>query len=211
MHKKLFAGNLSKRILALLGVGLLACALMAFSPVISHVNSSHAQATSSSDEHPFTIVSPNFTDGGWLPLSSEFGGPGSQGSGCSGKNMAPALKWFNVPAGTKGFAFTINDVDAPVAGGFHHWIVYNIPANVDELHGHGQNPFSEGTNSYGTIGYGGPCPPPDGQPHHYVFTVYALSVSHVSGEHITFEKLLQEIAPDVLGATSIIGKFKLES
>src|SRR5579875_3687973 len=60
MHKKLFAGNLSKRILALLGVGLLACALMAFSPDISHVYSSHAQATSSLDEHPFTIVSPNF-------------------------------------------------------------------------------------------------------------------------------------------------------
>jgi phosphatidylethanolamine-binding protein (PEBP) family uncharacterized protein len=201
MRKQLFIGKSVRRILALLGVGLLAGSLMAFSPVISHMNSSHARVSSEPDEHPFTIVSPDFQDGGWLPLSSEFGGPGSQGSGCSGQNMAPTLKWFNVPAGTKGFAFTINDVDAPVAGGFH----------VDKLQGHGQNPYSEGTNSYGTIGYGGPCPPPDGQPHHYVFTVYALSVSQVSGEHITFEQLLQEIAPDVLGATSIIGKFKLES
>jgi Raf kinase inhibitor-like YbhB/YbcL family protein len=159
--------------------------------------------------HPFTIISPDFHDGGFLPVSAEFGGPGSQGSGCSGKNLAPRLTWYNVPAGTKSFAFTINDVDAPVAGGFHHWVVYNIPRGHPFLAGHGQNPFSEGTNSYGTVGYGGPCPPPVGQIHHYVFTVYALSATHITGVHITYERLLREIAPDVLGATSTIGKFRL--
>jgi len=159
--------------------------------------------------HPFTIVSPNFRDGGFLPVSAEFGGPGSQGSGCSGQNLAPRLIWFNIPAGTKGFAFTINDVDAPVAGGFHHWVVYNIPRGHPFLAGHGQNPFSEGTNSYGTVGYGGPCPPPTGQIHHYIFTVYALSKAHITGVHITYEQLLAKIAPDVTGATSIVGKFRL--
>jgi Raf kinase inhibitor-like YbhB/YbcL family protein len=159
--------------------------------------------------HPFTVVSPDFHDGQFLPVSAEFGGPGSQGSGCSGKNLAPAFRWFNVPAGTKGFAFTVFDVDAPVAGGFHHWIVYNIPRRVTSLAGHGQNPFSEGTNDYPTIGYGGPCPPPDGQVHHYIFTVYALSTTHISGVHLTYPQLIQAIAPDVLGATSMVGKFRL--
>lgn len=159
--------------------------------------------------HPFTLFSPDFRDGGFLPVSAEFGGPGSEGSGCSGKNLAPRLVWFNVPGGTKSFALTINDVDAPVAGGFHHWVVYNIPRDHRFLAGHGHNPFSEGTNSYGTIGYGGPCPPPDGQIHHYVFTVYALSAVHVAGVHITYQRLLREIAPSVLGATSRIGKFRL--
>jgi Raf kinase inhibitor-like YbhB/YbcL family protein len=157
---------------------------------------------------PFTVTSPNFRDGGRLPVSAEFGGPGSEGSGCSGRNLAPALRWTNAPAGTRGFAMTMNDVDAPVAGGFHHWIVFNIPASVHELAGHGQNPFSEGTNSFGMTGYDGPCPPPTGQVHHYVFTTYALSVDHVAGEHLTFEQLLQAIAPDVLGATSIVGTFR---
>jgi Raf kinase inhibitor-like YbhB/YbcL family protein len=159
--------------------------------------------------HPFTVVSPNFRDSQFLPVSAEFGGPGSAGSGCSGKNLAPAFKWFNVPKGTKGFAFTMFDVDAPVAGGFHHWIVYNIPRRVTSLRGHGQNPFSEGTNDYPTVGYGGPCPPSDGQIHHYVFTVYALAVSHIKGVHLTYPKLIAAIAPDVVGATSMIGKFRL--
>lgn len=159
--------------------------------------------------HPFTIASPDFREDTFLPVSAEFGGPGSAGSGCGGQNLAPTLRWHNIPAGTKSFAFTMTDVDAPVADGFHHWIVYNIPRDVTTLEGHGSNPFSEGTNDFGLVGYDGPCPPPDGQVHHYIFTVYALSVTQIAGTHITFPELIAEIAPDVVGATSTIGKFRL--
>jgi Raf kinase inhibitor-like YbhB/YbcL family protein len=190
-----------------LAVTLPVLTLLALSPVASLARGVQAGASTEAKSHPFTITSPNFRDGGPLPLSSEFGGPGSAAFGCSGQNLAPTLRWFNAPAGTNGFAFTINDVDAPLAGGWHHWVVYNIPAGVQELRGHGDNPFSEGTNSYGTVGYGGPCPPPDGQVHHYIFTVYALSAAQVVGDQITYETLLKEIAPSVLGATSIVGTF----
>jgi len=157
---------------------------------------------------PFTVVSPNFRDGHFLPRSAELGGPVGQGV-CNGKNLAPALRWFNVPAGTKSFTLTITDPDAPVAGGFHHWVVYNIPRSHPFLAGHGHNPFSEGTNDFGHVGYDGPCPPATGQPHHYVFTVYALKAGHVSGAHLTYGQLIAKIGPDVVGATSIIGKFRL--
>lgn len=153
--------------------------------------------------HPFTITSPDFKDGHRLPSIAEFGG----GFGCTGQNLAPAVRWTNVPTGTASFAFTINDVDAPVAGGFHHWVVYNIPAGTTGLAGHGQNPFSEGTTSFGTTGYGGPCPPPDGHEHHYIFTVYALSVPQIPGQAITFEGLIQEMGPSVLDISSIVGTF----
>src|SRR5580658_4767787 len=99
-----------------------------------------AQATPATHFHPFTIVSPNFGEDTFLPVSVEFGGPGSAGSGCRGQNLAPTLHWLNVPSGTKSFAFIITDVDAPVADGFHHWIVYNIPRQVTSLRGHGSNP-----------------------------------------------------------------------
>ncbi len=97
----------------------------------------------------------------------------------------------------------------PLAGGFHHWVVYNIPRKHPFLAGHGHNPFSEGTNDFGQVGYDGPCPPPTGQPHHYTFTVYALLVSHIKGAHLTYSQLMKKIAPNVAGATSIIGKFRL--
>jgi Raf kinase inhibitor-like YbhB/YbcL family protein len=158
--------------------------------------------------HPFTVVSPNFRDGGFLPRSVELGGPVGQGV-CKGKNLAPALRWFNIPPKTRSFTLTITDPDAPVAGGFHHWIVYNIPRSHPHLAGHGHNPFSEGTNDFGHVGYDGPCPPPTGQPHHYVFTVYALNAGHIRGAHLTYGQLITKIARNVIGATSIIGKFSL--
>ena len=203
MREWLGAPRSARRFLVALGAGLAGLGFLGLAPVLPAVASGHS---GEAELHPFTITSPDFRDDRPLPVSAMANAPAF---GCSGQNQAPTLRWTNVPAGTRSFAFTMNDVDAPVAGGFHHWIVYNIPASVTELVGHGQNPFSEGTNSFGTIGYGGPCPPADGQVHHYVFTVYALSVAQVPGTNDTFEELLQAISDDVLGATSRIGTFEL--
>ncbi len=192
-----------KHLLAMaLAASLLLLALFAILPPGALARGGGQSPAAHSSLHPFSLRSLDFTDGGRLPVRSEF-----NQDGCTGQNIAPRLFWFNVPAGTQGFAFTINDVDAPVAGGFHHWVVYNIPANVRTLNG--KSPFSQGTNSFGLIGYDGPCPPADGQPHHYVFTLYALSVSHIAGQNLTYEQLLSAIANDVVGATSIIGIFSL--
>jgi Raf kinase inhibitor-like YbhB/YbcL family protein len=156
--------------------------------------------TGSSEYNPFTVYSPDFTENGWLPVSSE-GGPASE-TGCSGKNLAPTIDWSNVPSGTESFAFVISDVDAPVAGFFHHWIVYNIPANVTSLAGHGSDPYSEGTNDYGFVGYGGPCPPADGQTHHYVFTVYALDTTSIPGTALDYSQLVTAITYGLIAVTS---------
>jgi Raf kinase inhibitor-like YbhB/YbcL family protein len=206
MARALLAWRTRRRLAAIL---IAVAALVVASLAATAASGATAHPAQHSRFHPFTVFSPDFRDGQFLPVSTEFGGPGSKGSGCSGKNMAPTFTWFNVPTGTKSFAFTMFDVDAPVAGGFHHWIVYNIPRRVTFLQGHGHNPFSEGTNDYPTVGYGGPCPPADGQIHHYIFTVYALSATHIKGVHLTYPQLIKAIAPYVLGATSMVGKFRL--
>ncbi len=36
-------------------------------------------------------------------------------------------------------------------------------------------------NDFGSLGYGGPCPP-KGAPHHYVFTVYALDIAELDAD-----------------------------
>jgi Raf kinase inhibitor-like YbhB/YbcL family protein len=103
--------------------------------------------------------------------------------GCGGQNVSPALEWHNPPAGTQSFALLMHDPDAPGAQGFWHWIVYDLPARVSSLpagagnvHGKLMPPGAvQGRSDFGTIGYGGPCPPP-GSPHRYVFRLYALPV-----------------------------------
>lgn len=112
---------------------------------------------------------------------------------------------MGVPSGTAGFALAVTDYDAPVAGGFHHWIVYNIPGNVDTLNG--TSPYTQGTNSFGSVGYGGPCPPATGQIHHYIFTLYALTVAQLPGQALTYDQLIQEISGQVAGATVTVGTF----
>ena len=159
-----------------------------------------AQGTLTPANQPFTITSPAFTNYGPLPTSSAY-------SQCGGQNLAPALSWTNVPAATKSFAFAVVDVSAPIAGGFIHWVVYNIPGSARELAGHGQNPYSEGTNDYPGVGYDGPCPPPGGEVHDYVFQLYALTVSNIGGQRLTYPALMQKIRKYVIGATVTIGTY----
>lgn len=104
--------------------------------------------------------------------------------GCTGENQSPALKWSNAPKGTRSFAVTVFDPDAPTGSGWWHWSVVDIPATVTELKpdagkvGNGNLPAGARhvRIDYGVAAWGGACPPPGDKPHRYVFTVHALKV-----------------------------------
>lgn len=104
------------------------------------------------------------------------------GFGCKGDNLSPQLSWKNVPAGTKSFAVTIYDKDAPTGSGWWHWLIFDIPASVEQLEeGAGNIQLTkapeksiQSITDFGKPGYGGPCPPPGHGFHQYVITVYAL-------------------------------------
>jgi Raf kinase inhibitor-like YbhB/YbcL family protein len=160
-----------------------------------------AQASNTTTFHPFTISSPDFKDGG--PLPQRVASPGQ----CTGSNVAPTLQWTNAPTGTQSFALLMSDYDAALAGGVRHWIVYNIPANVHQLQGN--QPYTEGTNSGGHMAYMGPCPPANGEPHHYLFLLYALDVANIGQAGLHYDNVINAAQGHVKGATSMIGIFHL--
>lgn len=118
------------------------------------------------------LTSNAFAPGGRIPVRYT----------CDGQNVSPPLAWSDVPAGTRGLALICSDPDAP-AGVWYHWAVYDIPTDTRGLP-EGVPPASnrppQGTNDFGHLGYGGPCPPPRDRPHRYVFTLYALSVDRLA-------------------------------
>ena len=119
----------------------------------------------------FTLSSNDITDGGVLPDAQV------QAKG----NTSPHLKWSGAPEGTKSYAVTCYDPDAPTGSGFWHWTVANIPAEVTGLaegaSGAGLPKGAvEGRTDYGEPGFGGAAPPPGHGPHRYIFTVFAVDV-----------------------------------
>lgn len=127
----------------------------------------------------FTLSSPEIQAGGTIPARFEY-----QGFGCSGENRSPSLKWSGAPKGTRSFAVTVYDPDAPTGSGWWHWLVTDIPAQTGELAAdagaaggsHLPKGASQGRADFGVNAWGGVCPPAGDKPHRYIFTVYALKV-----------------------------------
>jgi Raf kinase inhibitor-like YbhB/YbcL family protein len=125
----------------------------------------------------FKLDSPTIKPGATLTEQQVY-----NGFGCDGKNLSPALHWSGVPEGTKSFAVTLYDPDAPTGSGWWHWVVFNLPAGTTSLPEGAGSPDGnklppgavQGQTDFGTPGFGGACPPRGDKPHRYIFTVYAL-------------------------------------
>jgi len=107
------------------------------------------------------------------------------GFGCSGKNMSPQLKWISSPIGTKSFAITIYDPDAPTGSGWWHWIIFDISKDVNQILTNASvlNILPKGViqskTDFGKNEFGGACPPKGSKAHAYITTIYALDIDRL--------------------------------
>jgi len=130
----------------------------------------------------FTLSIPSIQPNGWLSTDQVF-----NRFGCEGANRSPRLGWRNPPAGTKSFAITVYDPDAPTGSGWWHWVVINIPSTTSMLPESAGNPTlrllpsaaKQVPTDFGQPGFGGACPPVGDKPHKYIFTVYALNTEKI--------------------------------
>lgn len=136
-----------------------------------------------------------------------------------GVDVSPPLEWSGLPAGTQELALICDDPDAPAAEPWVHWVIYKIPANALGLpEGVPPEPRPatptgavQGKNSWPsgrTIGYRGPMPPPGHGPHHYHFTLYALSAKLDAEPGLEKRELLGRMEGKILGKGRLIGIFQ---
>lgn len=129
----------------------------------SAAQSPHPTEVTTVSPAPFTLASTAFRDGAPIPRRYT----------CDGEDASPDLTWSGAPDGTRSLALIVTDPDA---GGFVHWLIYDLTGTPSGglPTGVASSPDAppQGTNGFGRPGYGGPCPPSG--THHYTFVLYAL-------------------------------------
>ena len=156
----------------------------------------------------FQLHSTTFAEGGPLPDSTVL-----DGLDCHGPNVSPQLSWSGAPAHAQSFVVILDDYEARGGDGFIHWAAYNIPPTATSIASNAGATEPQlaggGTHAYNDFlrrRYDGPCPP-DGPPHKYRFTVYALDLATIddAGTPMTWRKLRFIIRGHVLAQASITG------
>lgn len=130
---------------------------------------------------------------------------------CDGEDVSPPLSWGPVPGGTKSLALICDDPDAPM-GTWVHWVLFNLPPNIQELPENIppqkmlENGAKHGITDFRRLGYGGPCPP--GGTHRYYFKLYALDTEINLDAGITKKQLLKAMEGHILAEGQLMGKYK---
>ena len=147
------------------------------------------------------ITSSAFSEGEMIPT----------GYTCDGPDVSPDLAWTGVPETTQSLALICDDPDAPM-GTWVHWVLFNIPPGARGLPGEIspdaalENGARHGTNDFGRLGYGGPCPP--GGTHRYFFKLYALDTELDLASGITKAQIIEAMEGHILAEAQLMGKYK---
>jgi Raf kinase inhibitor-like YbhB/YbcL family protein len=152
-------------------------------------------------QNALTLESPVFAAGATIPRLYT----------CAGDDKSPPLSWSGIPSAARTIALIVDDPDAP-RGTWTHWVLYDVSGKVTHLdEGVAKSPTlpdgaRQGVNSFGRIGYNGPCPP-RGAPHHYHFRLFALDSALDLEPGATAAQVEAATHGHVLASTELIGIF----
>jgi Raf kinase inhibitor-like YbhB/YbcL family protein len=132
------------------------------------------------------------------------------------EGVSPPLGWSGLPPFTRSVVLMVEDPDSKNPKPFVHWLVYNIPANVDDLpQGVPPGPTvpdiglaAQGQNSAGSVGYFGPKPPTGDPAHHYHFQVFAIDRILDLPPGATRAQLLHAMNGHVVGKGDLVGTYR---
>lgn len=134
---------------------------------------------------------------------------------CEGKNISPQFSWTDVPNDARSLVLILHDPDAHRAGGFTHWVIYNIDPKRNQMDegiprrdtvaGLGV----QGRNSGGKLDYIGPCPPSG--THRYFARLYALGSRLDLKPGATREEVELAMQGHVLGQAELMGSYRKRS
>lgn len=147
------------------------------------------------------LTSEAFSDGTMIPKRFT----------CDGEDLSPPLSWSDLPTETASLALICDDPDAPV-GTWDHWVLFNIPASATGLPVNVPAKATlddgsvHGNNSWGRLGYGGPCPP--GGTHRYFFKLYALDIALNLKTGATKSQLVKAMEGNILDQGQLMGKYR---
>lgn len=126
---------------------------------------------------------------------------------CDGENVSPPLEISDVPAEAKSLALIVDDPDAPLAGGFVHWVVFNIDPTTKEIRENSvPQGATEGMNSAGRTGYTSPCPPSG--THRYFFKLYALDAELALDNSAKREDVEKAMEGKILDQATLVGLYQ---
>jgi Raf kinase inhibitor-like YbhB/YbcL family protein len=143
------------------------------------------------------LTSSAFEDGGTIP----------ERFSCDGDDVPPPLAWTGVPGGARELALLVDDPDAP-GGTFVHWVLFKIPADREGLEAaEVPDGARQGKNSRGDAGYAGPCPPEGDEPHHYEFSLYALSSAIDLPDGAVADEVRDAVGNAAIARGQLVGRF----
>lgn len=145
------------------------------------------------------VSSPAFEHGGVIPDQYTVAGEG----------VSPPLEWSGVPDGTVSFAIHSHDPDAPLLGGFAHWMIWGIPGDARSIE-EGATGFPSGLIATDRRGWFPPTPLPGHGDHFYYFHLYALDAELDLADGCDLATFYEAVDAHVINQARVVGVYRAD-